>query len=90
MFRDAIRRLVARLRDAGVETVAQEEPRMFHAFPVIMPWAHTSQRVLEAVRAFVDARLSPAERRAARPVARARPRARRPRGRIPEPHAPRR
>jgi hypothetical protein len=31
---------------------------MFHAFPVLMPWAHASGRVFAAAQAFVDARLA--------------------------------
>lgn len=56
MFRDAIRRFVARLRSCGVETTAAEEAHMFHAFPVIMPWADASQRVLDGARTFVAGR----------------------------------
>jgi len=60
MFRDPIRRFVARLADAGVDTTAIEEPAMFHVFPILMPWADASARVYRALGRFVRARV-PAE-----------------------------
>lgn len=57
MFRDPIRRFVARLERAGVEVTAIEEPGMFHVFPILMPWADASGRVYRAVGAFVRDRL---------------------------------
>jgi epsilon-lactone hydrolase len=51
MFRDSIRRFVHNLDEAGVDTVAIEEPGMFHVFPILMPWAEASRR---AYRAFGD------------------------------------
>jgi len=57
MFRDAIRRYVARLDDAGVAHVGHEEPGMFHVFPIVMPWATPSRRVHGAVGAFIDTHL---------------------------------
>jgi acetyl esterase/lipase len=53
MFRDSIRQFVANLDDAGVDTVAIEEPGMFHVFPILMPWADGSRRAYRAVGAFV-------------------------------------
>jgi acetyl esterase/lipase len=47
MFRDAIRRLVQHLQEANVETTAREVPGMFHVFPIVMPWAVRSRRVLD-------------------------------------------
>jgi monoterpene epsilon-lactone hydrolase len=54
MFRDAIRRFVLHLDQAGVDTVAIEEPGMFHVFPILMPWAEASRRAYRAVGAFVQ------------------------------------
>jgi len=53
MFRDPIRRFVERLQRSGVQTTSIEEPRMFHVFPILMPWADASERVYQAVGAFV-------------------------------------
>jgi len=53
MFRDSIRRFVHNLDEAGVDTVAIEEPGMFHVFPILMPWAEASRRAFRAVGAFV-------------------------------------
>jgi acetyl esterase/lipase len=60
MFRDAIRRYVARLDRAEVVRVAHEEPGMYHVFPIVVPWAQSSRRVHEAVGAFVHARFADA------------------------------
>ena len=49
MFRDPIRDLVAHLRKSGVDTVADEEPGMFHVFPILMPWADASRRAYRSV-----------------------------------------
>jgi acetyl esterase/lipase len=57
MFRDAIRTLVDRLEEAGVETTAMEVPDMFHVFPILMPWSGASRRVVDGVAEFVAARL---------------------------------
>jgi acetyl esterase/lipase len=57
IFRDAIRRFVERLRASGVETTAVEEPGMFHAFPLLVPWADASQRVCRTLGAFAQRRL---------------------------------
>jgi epsilon-lactone hydrolase len=57
MFRDPIRDLVAHLRKSGVDTVADEEPGMFHVFPILMPWAEASRRAYRSVGAFVDRHL---------------------------------
>lgn len=53
MFRDAIRRYVARLADAGVPHEGHEEPGMFHVFPILSPWAEASRRVHRAIGEFV-------------------------------------
>jgi acetyl esterase/lipase len=53
MFRDPIRRFVKRLDAAGVTYQAREVPGMFHVFPILMPWAATSQRVYRDVAHFV-------------------------------------
>lgn len=58
MFRDGIRRFVGHLQTADVDTTAIEEPEMFHAFPLLMPWADASARVFRAVGAFVRTRLA--------------------------------
>jgi len=57
IFRDAIRRFVARLKASGIDTTAIEEPDMFHAFPLLMPWADASDRVYQAVGEFVRRQL---------------------------------
>lgn len=58
MFRDAIRTLVEHLQAAEVETTVREVPGMFHVFPIVMPWADRSRRVLDdaggLVRQLVD------------------------------------
>ena len=64
MFRDPIRDFVAHLTKSGVDTMAVEEPGMFHVFPILMPWADASRRAYRAVGAFVDRHL-PADHRAA-------------------------
>lgn len=61
MFRDPVRRFVDHLVAAGVETVAYEEPGMFHVFPILMPWADASRRVMAGIAEFVDKRLSGAD-----------------------------
>ena len=53
MFRDSIRLLAGRLEEAGVDTVALEEPGMFHVFPILSPWTDASRRVQAAVGDFV-------------------------------------
>jgi acetyl esterase/lipase len=58
MFRDAIRRFVARLDEADVDVAVIEEPAMFHVFPMLMPWADASRRVYRAVGQFVAAQLA--------------------------------
>lgn len=49
MFRDPIRRYVARLAAAGVPHVGHEEAGMFHVFPILMPWSGPSRRVHQAI-----------------------------------------
>lgn len=58
MFRDAIRRFVGRLRASGIDTTVIEEPLMFHAFPLLMPWADASERVYRAAGGFVARQLA--------------------------------
>jgi monoterpene epsilon-lactone hydrolase len=58
MFRDGIRRFIARLKDEDVEVITIEEAHMFHVFPIVMPWADASARVYRAVGDFVTERLS--------------------------------
>ena len=58
MFRDAIRRFVANLVAAGVDTESHEEAGMFHVFPILMPWASPSRRVSSSLSAFVDKHLA--------------------------------
>jgi acetyl esterase/lipase len=65
MFRDAIRQFVERLERSGVDTTSIEEPRMFHVFPILMPWADASARVYRAVAAFVRKRFEQAAREGA-------------------------
>jgi len=52
MFRDPIRRFVARLAAAGVPHEAHESPGMFHVFPILMPWADASRQVFRDVTHF--------------------------------------
>jgi hypothetical protein len=61
MFRDPIRRFVARLGDAGIDVTVIEEAAMFHVFPMLMPWADASRRVYRAVGEFVRDHLPPSE-----------------------------
>jgi hypothetical protein len=60
MFRDPIRRFVQQIARSGVDTIAIEEPGMFHVFPILMPWADASRRVYRAVGDFVRKHLPPA------------------------------
>ena len=53
MFRDPIRRYVARLCEAGVPTDAQEFEGMFHVFEILMPWADDSREVSRLVHRFI-------------------------------------
>jgi acetyl esterase/lipase len=55
MFRDAIRRFVDQLEAVDVETTVIEAPGMFHVFPILMPWAVTSHRVLREAGELVNA-----------------------------------
>ncbi len=54
MFRDGIRDFVAGLQAADVEVQAIEEPGMFHVFPILMPWAAASERVVAQLDEFVE------------------------------------
>ncbi len=58
MFRDGIRRFVEKLVSAGVETDSHEESGMFHVFPILMPWAGASRRVMASLETFVDKQLT--------------------------------
>ena len=53
MFRDPIRRYVARLCQAGVPTDAREFDGMFHVFEILMPWADDSREVSRHVHRFI-------------------------------------
>jgi acetyl esterase/lipase len=53
MFRDAIRRYVKRLENAGVRTEAREFEGMFHVFQILMPWLEDSREAFRLVRRFV-------------------------------------
>jgi acetyl esterase/lipase len=55
MFRDPIRRFVERLEQVGVQHHAAEEDGMYHVFPILMPWADASRRVVNAVDGFIRA-----------------------------------
>jgi len=57
MFRDPIRRYVARLAAAGVPHVGHEEAGMFHVFPILMPWSAPSRRVHQAIDRLVHAHM---------------------------------
>jgi epsilon-lactone hydrolase len=54
MFRDPIRRYVARLRDEGVPTDGKEFEGMFHVFEILMPWADDSREVFRHVHRFIE------------------------------------
>ena len=58
MFRDAIRDLVDRLRDAAIPTQVHEMADMFHVFPMLMPWADGSRTVFAAAGEWVVCQLS--------------------------------
>ncbi len=60
MFRDAVRRFGDHLGAAGVDAVVAEEPGMFHVFPILVPWSEAARRTMDAVGAFVRARLDEA------------------------------
>ena len=53
IFRDPIRHLVERLRVAGVDTHAHEQPGMFHVYPVLAPWAASSRETYAHAGRFV-------------------------------------
>ncbi len=61
MFRDPIREFVGHLKSAGIDTVALEEPGMFHVFPILMPWAEGSRRAYREVGEFVRSHLPDGE-----------------------------
>jgi acetyl esterase/lipase len=53
MFRDAIRKLVRKLRVARVPHVASEVEGMFHVFPFLLPWTTESRDVYDQAGDFV-------------------------------------
>ena len=53
MFRDAIRALSSRLKDAGVSQESLEVEGMFHVFPFLLPWARESLNVYDRAGSFV-------------------------------------
>jgi acetyl esterase/lipase len=53
MFRDPIKKFVARLHEADIDVTCIEEAAMFHVFPILMPWADASRRVYRVVGEFV-------------------------------------
>ncbi len=57
MFRDSIRDLVDRLRDAAIPTEVHELADMFHVFPMLMPWADESRTVHAAAGEWVVSQL---------------------------------
>ncbi|NDK89299.1 alpha/beta hydrolase [Gordonia desulfuricans] len=59
MFRDGIRSFVEVLRDAGVPLSVMEEEGMFHVFPILMPWAESSKRVLRKLGELADKHVTP-------------------------------
>jgi acetyl esterase/lipase len=61
MFRDPIRDFVIHLEESGVDVVVDEEPGMFHVFPILMPWADASRRAYRSVGRFVDRHLPAAD-----------------------------
>ncbi|MDF3282533.1 MULTISPECIES: alpha/beta hydrolase [unclassified Gordonia (in: high G+C Gram-positive bacteria)] len=54
MFRDGIRQFVENLEAAGVPVTGREERGMFHVFPILMPWAESSKRVLRELGELAD------------------------------------
>jgi acetyl esterase/lipase len=69
MFRDAIRALVDRLDEAGIEYESHEFPGMFHVFPFLLPWASESHETYRLAGEFVrrTAATAPQRMREARP-----------------------
>lgn len=59
MFRDGIRSFAQNVSDAGVPVTAMEEPGMFHVFPILMPWAESSKRVLGKLRELAGRHVKP-------------------------------
>lgn len=49
MFRDGIEAFADRLHESGVPLKAIEEEGMFHIFPILMPWAEATKRVLRGL-----------------------------------------
>jgi epsilon-lactone hydrolase len=62
MFRDAIRELAIKLRNADVPHVTSEVEGMFHVFPFLLPWARESQDVYDRAGSFVRSVLVAAAR----------------------------
>ncbi|MGV9672801.1 alpha/beta hydrolase [Gordonia sp. NPDC003504] len=59
MFRDGIRQFVENLRAADVPLMAMEERGMFHVFPILMPWAESSKRVLRKLGELANRHVTP-------------------------------
>jgi acetyl esterase/lipase len=54
MFRDSVRRLVDRMREAGVDVQAVEVDGVFHVFPILLPWSSCARDVVGRIDRFVD------------------------------------
>lgn len=67
MFRDSVRRLVARMDEEGVAVSAVEVEGVFHVFPILLPWSSCAKDVVGQIDDFVDGLVA----RAAAPSARA-------------------
>lgn len=59
MFRDGIAHFVDKLRDAEIPVLAMEERGMFHVFPILMPWAESSKRVLRELGELANRHVTP-------------------------------
>jgi len=68
MFRDGIREFALHLSEADVDARVEEEPGMFHVFPILMPWSDAGRRTIEAVGTFVRTRLPPVDSAGATPA----------------------
>ena len=59
MFRDSVRRLVARMDEEGVAVQAVEVDGVFHVFPILLPWSHCAKDVVGRIDDFVDRLVEP-------------------------------
>jgi acetyl esterase/lipase len=59
MFRDSVRRLVARMEEEDVAVQAVEVDGAFHVFPILLPWSHCAKDVVERIDDFVDGLVEP-------------------------------